>query len=116
MAIGANGSGKSTTVHVIGGLFGAKIESQATGEVIQSLLRQTSIPICWDDPTYLSTMRSVLVGSFDSKGKRTKAKGKEIPKTNVVLAVNFELDDDLKSVLKHIGLKMVSHKSPLHII
>jgi hypothetical protein len=38
----------------------------------------------------------VLSGSFYSKGKRTKGKGKEVPKTNVVLAVNFELDDDLR--------------------
>ena len=38
----------------------------------------------------------LLTGSFDSKGKRTKGREKEIPLTNAVLAVNFELDDDIR--------------------
>ena len=41
-------------------------------------------------------MKGVLAGSFDSKGKRTKGRGKEVPVTNVVLAVNFDLDEDLR--------------------
>lgn len=96
MAIGPPGSGKSTTIEIISKMLGSKVESQATAEVIQSLLWKTTIPLCWDDPTYLSTVKSVLAGSFDSKGKRTKGRGKEVPVTNVVLAVNFELDDDLR--------------------
>lgn len=96
MAIGPPGSGKSTTIEIISKMLGSKVESQATAEVIQSLLWKTTIPLCWDDPTYPSTVKSVLAGSFDSKGKRTKGRGKEVPVTNVVLAVNFELDDDLR--------------------
>jgi ABC-type phosphate transport system ATPase subunit len=76
MAIGVTGSRKSTTIEVISKIISAKSESQATGQVIQLLLRQTTIPICWDDPTFPSTVRNVLVGSFDSKGKRTKGKAK----------------------------------------
>lgn len=96
MAIGPPGSGKSTTIQIISKMLGSKVESQATAEVIQSLLWKTTIPLWWDDPTYPSTVKSVLAGSFDSKGKRTKGRGKEVPVTNVVLAVNFELDDDLR--------------------
>ena len=96
MAIGAPGSGKSTTIDVIAKLLGSKVEQQATEEAIQSLLRKTTVPLCWDDPTYPSSVKTVLAGSFESKGKRTKGKGKEVPRTNVVLAVNFELEDDLR--------------------
>lgn len=96
MAIGAPGSGKSTTIEVISKMLGCKVESQATAEVIQSLLWKTTVPLCWDDPAYPSTVKGVLAGSFDSKGKRTKGRGKEVPVTNVVLAVNFDLDEDLR--------------------
>lgn len=96
MAIGAPGSGKSTTIDLIAKLLGCKVESQATGEVIQSLLWRSTIPLCWDDPTYPSNVKSVLAGTFDSKGKRTKGHGKEVPLTNVILAVNFQLDDDMR--------------------
>lgn len=96
MAIGFPSSGKSTTIEVIAKMLGSKMESQATGEVIQSLLKKTTIPLCWDDPKYPSTVTSVISGSFDSKGKRTKGRGKEVPLTNVILAANFEIDDDLR--------------------
>ena len=96
MAIGAPGSGKSTTIDVIAKLLGSKLEQQATGEAIQSLLRKTTVPLCWDAPPYPSSVKTVLAGSFESKGKRTKGRGKEVPRTNVVLAVNFELEDDLR--------------------
>lgn len=96
MAIGAPGSGKSTTIELISNMLGSRVESQATGEVIQSLLWRSTVPLCWDDPTYPSTVKTVLAGSFDSKGKRTKGRGKEVPLTNVILAVNFELEDDLR--------------------
>jgi hypothetical protein len=95
-AIGPPASGKSTTIEFLVKLMGCRCESQATGEVIQSLLSQTTVPLCWDDPTYASSIKPVLAGSFDSKGKRTKGKGKEVPQTNVILAVNFELDDDIR--------------------
>ena len=95
-AIGTPSSGKSTTIGVISKMLGCNIESQATCEVIQSLINKTTIPLCWDDPTYPSSVKLFLTGSFDSKGKRTKGRGKEIPFTNVVLAVNFELDDDIR--------------------
>ena len=77
-------------------IVGCNIKSQATCEVIQSLISKTTIPLCWDDPTYPSSVKQLLTGSFDSKGKRTKGRGKKIPFTNVVLAVNFELDDDIR--------------------
>ncbi|CAB4011555.1 Hypothetical predicted protein [Paramuricea clavata] len=82
------------------------MESLATGEVIQSLLKKTTIPLCWDDPKYASTVTSVLSGSFDSKGKKTKGRGKEVPLTNVILAANFEMDDDLR-VRRLLGRKLV---------
>ena len=102
MAIGFPSSGKSTTIEVIAKML-SKIESIATGEVIQSLLKKTTIPLCWDDPKYASTVTSVLSGSFDSKGKRTKGRGKEVPLTNVVLATNFELEDDLRYSKHHVN-------------
>ncbi|CAB3999359.1 Hypothetical predicted protein [Paramuricea clavata] len=97
MAIGAPSSGKSTTIDVIATMLGCNVESQATCEVIQSLLNKTTVPLCWDHPTYPSSVKKLLTGTFDSKGKRTKGRGKEIPSTNVVLAVNFELHDDVRS-------------------
>lgn len=96
MAIGAPGSGKSTTIEIIPKMLGCKVESQATAEVIQSLLGKTTVPLCWDDPAYPSTVKGVLACSFDLKGKRTKGRGKEVPVTNVVLAVNFDLDEDFR--------------------
>ena len=102
MAIGFPSSGKSTTIEVIAKMLGSKMESQATGEVMQSLLKKTTIPLCWDDPKYTSAVTSVLSGSFDSKGKRTKGRGKEVPLTNVILATNFEMDDDLRYVKHHV--------------
>ena len=54
------------------------------------------MPLCWDDPPYPSSVKTVVAGSFESKGKRTKVRGKEVPRTNVVPAVNFELEDDLR--------------------
>jgi hypothetical protein len=96
MAIGPPSSGKSTTIDIISKMLGSKIEAQATGVTIQSLLRKTTVLLCWDDPNYPSSVKTVLAGSFDSKGKHTKGRGKEVPMTNVVLAVNFELDDDLR--------------------
>ena len=96
MAIGAPSSGKSSTIDMIATMLGCNVESQATCEVIQSLLNKTTVPLCWDDPTYPSSVKKLLTGTFDSKGKRTKGRGKEIPFTNVVLAVNFELHDDVR--------------------
>ena len=61
MAIGAPGSGKSTTIEVISKMLGCKVESQATAEVIQSLLWKTTVPLCWDDPGYQSTVKGVIV-------------------------------------------------------
>ena len=61
MAIGAPGSGKSTTIEVISKMLGCKVESQATAEVIQSLLWKTTIPLCWDDPGYQSTVKGVII-------------------------------------------------------
>ena len=61
MAIGAPGSGKSTTIEVISKMLGCKVESQATAEVIQSLLWKTTVPLCWDDPGYQSTVKGVII-------------------------------------------------------
>ena len=61
MAIGAPGSGKSTTIEVISKMLGCKVESQATAEVIQSLLWKTTIPLCWDDAGYQSTVKGVII-------------------------------------------------------
>ncbi len=43
MAIGVTGSRKSTTIEVISKIISAKSELQATGQVIQLLLRQTNM-------------------------------------------------------------------------
>ena len=61
MAIGAPGSGKSSTIEIISKMLGCKVESQATAEVIQSLLWKTTIPLCWDDPGYQSTVKGVII-------------------------------------------------------
>ena len=61
MAIGAPGSGKSTTIEVISKMLGCKVESQATAEVIQSLLWKTTVPLCSDDPGYQSTVKGVII-------------------------------------------------------
>lgn len=61
MAIGAPGSGKSSTIEIISKMLGCKVESQATAEVIQSLLWKTTVPLCWDDPGYQSTVKGVII-------------------------------------------------------
>ena len=61
MAIGAPGSGKSSTIEIISKMPGCKVESQATAEVIQSLLWKTTVPLCWDDPGYQSTVKGVII-------------------------------------------------------
>ena len=61
MAIGAPGSGKSSTIEIICKMLGCKVESQATAEVIQSLLWKTTVPLCWDDPGYQSTVKGVII-------------------------------------------------------
>ena len=61
MAIGAPGSGKSSTIEIISKMLGCKVESQATAEVIQSLLGKTTVPLCWDDPGYQSTVKGVII-------------------------------------------------------
>ena len=66
MAIGAPGSGKSSTIEIISKMLGwnlqnACLESQATAEVIQSLLWKTTVPLCWDDPGYQSTVKGVII-------------------------------------------------------
>ena len=93
--MGSPSLGKSTTIEVLAKMLGCNVESQATCEVIQSLITKTTVPLCWDDPTYPNSVKSLLTGSFDSKGKRTKGRGR-VPLTNVVLAVNFELDNDIR--------------------
>ena len=61
MAIGAPGSGKSSTIEIISKMLGCKVESQATAEVIQSLLWKTTVLLCWDDPGYQSTVKGVMI-------------------------------------------------------
>ena len=61
MAIGAPGPGKSSTIEIISKMLGCKVESQATAEVIQSLLWKTTVPLCWDDPGYQSTVKGVII-------------------------------------------------------
>ena len=61
MAIGAPGSGKSSTIEITSKMLGCKVESQATAEVIQSLLWKTTVPLCWDDPGYQSTVKGVII-------------------------------------------------------
>jgi ABC-type dipeptide/oligopeptide/nickel transport system ATPase component len=62
MAIGAPSCGKSMTIDVIATMLGCNVESQATCEVIQSLLNKTTVPLCWDDPTYSSNVKKTTDG------------------------------------------------------
>ena len=79
MAIGAPGSGKSTTIDVIAKLLGSKVEQQATGEAIQSLLRKTTVPLCWDDPPYPSSVKLFLLGPLNQRVNVPKGGEKKYP-------------------------------------
>ena len=57
----------------------------------------------WDDPAHPSTLKKVLVSTFQGGGKQSKASGNELPLTTFLLTVNFRLDDDIRFVEKHTG-------------
>jgi hypothetical protein len=95
-AVGETASGKSTALKVTSKLMGMQIVSQSSGQFVISELTRCSIPLCWDDPTHPSILRTPLVSVFEGLGNQTKERGSEKPLTSFVLTVNFKLDDDLR--------------------
>ena len=77
-------------------MMGMHIVSQSSGEFVMSNLTTTTIPVCWDDPTYPSCIRQPLMSVFNGLGNQTQSRGDEKPKTSFLLTVNFTLDDDLR--------------------
>ena len=69
---------------------------QSSGEFVVSGLVNTTIPLCWDDPTLPSMVRQPLVAVFDGLGSQTQVRGNEKPLTSFLLTVNFKLDDDMR--------------------
>ena len=59
-------------------------------------LIKSSLPVFWNDPTHPSTLKTVLVSTFQGVGKQTKEGGKEKPQTTFVLSVNFDVGDDMR--------------------
>jgi hypothetical protein len=72
-------------------MMGMHIVSQSTGEFVMANLTTTTIPVCWDDPTYPSYICQPLMSVFNGRGSQVQARGDKKPKT-----VNFTLDDDLR--------------------
>ncbi len=95
-AIGAPSCGKSSVLHLVRKMMGMHIVSQSSGEFIMSNLTTTTIPVCWDDPTFSSCICQPLMAVFNGLGNQTQAQGDEKPKTSFLLTVNFTLDDDLR--------------------
>jgi hypothetical protein len=96
VGIGAPSCGKSTAMRLVRKLMGMNIVSQSSGEFVVSNLTVTTIPVCWDDPTYATCVRQPLMAVFNGLGNQTQARGDEKPKTSFLLTVNFTLDDDLR--------------------
>ena len=95
-AVGETASGKSTALRLIAKLIGMQMVSQSSGEFIVSDLTKATIPLFWDDPTHPSILRQSLVSVFNGLRNQTHGRGNEIPKTSLLLTVNFKLDDDLR--------------------
>ena len=70
--------------------------SQSSAEFVGSDLANTTIPLCWDDPTHPSALRQSLVSAFNGIGNQTKGHGNERPLTSFLLTINFEMDDDMR--------------------
>ncbi len=100
MAVGEVGSGKSTALDLTYKLLGGKYLSQSSGESVSSDLVRSSLPVFWDDPTYQSSLKSILVSTLQAGGKQTKSGGNEIPQTTFLLTVNFNLADDMRLAFK----------------
>ncbi|CAB3991482.1 Hypothetical predicted protein [Paramuricea clavata] len=96
-AVGDTSSGKSTALTLVGKLMGMHMVSQSSGEFIISDLTKSTIPLCWDDPTHPSILRSPLVSVFNGHGSQTQERGDEKPLTTFLLAINFELKGDMRS-------------------
>lgn len=96
MAVGETGSGKSTALQLLYKLLGGTFLSQSSGESVSLELIKSTFPVFWDDPTYQSTLKSVLVSTFQGGGKQTKSGGDEIPQTTFLLSVNFNMADDMR--------------------
>ena len=96
MAVGETASRKSTSLQLIHKLIGGKLLSQSSGESVMSELVKSSFPVYWDDPTHPTTLRKVLVSTFQGGGKQTKGGGNELPLTTFLMTVNFTLDDDMR--------------------
>ena len=95
MAVGDPSSGKSTSLQIINKLFGGTFICQTSGESLSAELMKTSIPICWADPIHPTTLKKVLMSTFQRGGRQTKQRGIELPET-FILTVNFTLDDDMR--------------------
>lgn len=93
MAVGETSSGKSISLKIISMLFGGKFISLTSSESISTELMKSTIPICWDDPKFPSTVSKALVATFQRGGKQTKSGGIELPETTFILSVNFTLED-----------------------
>ena len=89
MAVGKTSSRKS----IISMLFGGKFISLTSSESISTELMKSTIPICWDDPKFPSTVSKALVATFQRGGKQTKSGGIELPETTFISSVNFTLED-----------------------
>ena len=100
MAVGEVGSGKSTALDLTHKLLGGTYLSQSSGESVSSDLVRSSLPVFWDDPTYQSSLKSILVSTFQPDGKQTKSGGNEIPQTTFLLTVSFNLADDMRLAFK----------------
>ncbi|CAB4034689.1 Hypothetical predicted protein, partial [Paramuricea clavata] len=96
MAVGNPSNGKSTSLQLINKLIGGKFISQTSGESLSAELTKTSVPVCWDDPTHPTTLKKILVSTFQRGGRQTKQGGTELPETLFLLTVNFTLDDDMR--------------------
>jgi hypothetical protein len=100
MAVGEVGSGKSTALDLTYKLLGGTYLSQSSGESVSSDLVRSLLPVFWHDPTYQSSLKSILVSTFQAGGKQTKSGGNEFPQTTFLLTVNFNLADDMRLAFK----------------
>ena len=96
MAVGDTASGKSTALRLIYKLLGGTFISQSSGESVASELVKSTLPVYWDDPSHATTVKKLLVATFQGGGKQTKASGSEVPHSTFLLTVNFSLADDMR--------------------
>ena len=66
-------SGKSTALGLISQLIGMHMVSQSSGQFVSDLTN-TTIPVCWDDPTHTSHLCQFLMAlAIKHRGKEIKS-------------------------------------------